>query len=160
TLNDDSEEVISILLSGLPDGFLVYTGADHESAVLARNAGGAGGTNTWVISDAHGSLPAYVAILPPQYWSGELAGLKLTVESGERTVSERKTDEQAIEPTTIHAVANGIKRTPTATFDAENSIISMNLNASMSDVGSNAADDSSTETTTLQITGLGEYASF
>src|SRR3546814_9894580 len=66
TLNDDdgSEDIVSILLSGLPDGFLVYTGANAGSATLARNAGGTDGSNTWLVYP-DGTLPAYVGIIPP-----------------------------------------------------------------------------------------------
>src|SRR5690606_23718359 len=91
-LNDDdgSEQITSILLSNLPDGFLVFTGTgpgDAAASDMADNAGG-DGTNTWVLAGEGEALPPYIAILPPQYWSGTLSGLKLIVTSGEKTLDE------------------------------------------------------------------------
>ena len=164
TLNDadGSESYGAILLSNVPVGFLVYVGDDASSATLASNAGGDGTSNTWVLSES-GGLPAYVAILPPTYWSGTVSGLELTVTSGENSLSPvTLTETQALGDLIVNAVANGVDLTPTSTFGNENSIIPLNLNASMHDpAAANASQvDSSTETTTIQLTGLGEYASF
>ncbi|MCK9507104.1 MAG: VCBS domain-containing protein [Pigmentiphaga sp.] len=162
--NDTSEKIESILLGNLPDGFLVFVGNDAASAELASNAGseGPGGMNTWVLSD-NGVLPPYVAILPPQYWSGTLNGLTLIVESGETALNEKRVDTATLEPVTITPVADGIVITPTATFGSENGIVPLNLNSAMrdtADAGTVLAPDSSRETVTIQITGLGEHASF
>jgi len=164
----DSETIHSILLANVPDGFLVFIGDDADSAVLASNAGGSGGLNTWVISGADGSLPSYVAILPPQYWSGTLNGLNLIVESGETALDESRVDEAQLADVIITPVANGIVITTTTTFGRENGVIPLNLNSAMRDMvdasvkdgATTVAQDDSLETTTLRLTGLGEHASF
>ncbi|MEN5144550.1 VCBS domain-containing protein [Brevundimonas diminuta] len=161
---DGSESIQSILLAGVPVGFLLYVGdsaGDATLAAQASNAGGDGVTNTWVLS-ADGSMPAYVAILPAPYWSGTLDNLALVVESGEASLEETRVDTVPLETLTVEAVANGVVFDPTLSFGAEGRIISLNLNASMADAAAaNAAvADGSIETTTLQITGLGQYAAF
>ncbi|WP_455230460.1 VCBS domain-containing protein [Geopseudomonas aromaticivorans] len=172
TLNDTdgSEEIIAILLANLPDGFQVYTGtsaSDASQAEMADNAGGEA-TNTWVISDEDGKLPQYIGILPPQYWSGTLNGLSLLVESGEKSLPVKRMDDAPLASVTINPVANGITLTATTTFGSENRIIPLNLNSSMADMidatvkfgETVVAEDTSQETTTLQLTGLGDHASF
>ncbi|MFC4298941.1 Ig-like domain-containing protein [Castellaniella hirudinis] len=169
--NDGSEKIISVLLSNLPDGFLVFTGADPGSAAQAANAGGDGTHNTWVIPlNPDGSLPAYIGILPPPHWSGTLADLKLVVESGETALSGTKIETTDLADVTIIPVADGVDLAPTNSFGAENTLIKLNLNATMQDPNDatvkNAdgtvviAADGSAETTTLRLTGLGEHASF
>ncbi|RKG31655.1 hypothetical protein D7V21_13335, partial [Acinetobacter guerrae] len=156
---DGSESYKAILLSNLPVGFLVYVGNDAASATLASNAGGDGTTNTWVLSES-GGLPAYVAILPPIHWSGTVENLQLVVTSGESTLSPL-TETKDIGDLVVNAVANGVDIKPTQTFGKENEIIPLNLNASMHDpIASEVANDSSTETMTIKLTGLGQYASF
>uniref|UniRef100_UPI00273E4058 VCBS domain-containing protein n=1 Tax=Roseovarius sp. MMSF_3281 TaxID=3046694 RepID=UPI00273E4058 len=163
---DGSEEILTVLLSNLPEGFLLYTGAsasDANLAELAVNAGGAGGVNTWVLADGGASLPPYVGILPPQNWSGTLDDLELAVTSGETALSETRVDVLPIGDVTVTPVANGLTLTGTNSFGREGSIVALNLNASMVDsegASVTAAPDESTETTTLEITGLGEFASF
>src|SRR5690606_27201260 len=82
-LNDSAtEKVDTILLSNLPNGFLVYIGEDAasaEEASMANNAGG-DGTNTWLLGD---KMPNYIGILPPKNWSGTIEGIEFTVISGE-----------------------------------------------------------------------------
>ena len=61
----------------------------------------------------------------------------------------------------VNAVANGVDIKPTQTFGKKNEIIPLTLNASMHDQKVSAvANDSSTETMTIKLTGLGQYASF
>ena len=157
--SDGSESYGAILLSDVPNGFLVYVGNDAASATLARNAGGDGTTNTWVLSES-GGLPAYVAILPPIHWSGTVENLQLVVTSGESSLSPL-TETKDIGDLVVNAVANGVDIKPTLTFGKENEIIPLNLNASMHDPKvSEVANDSSTETMTIKLTGLGQYASF
>ena len=161
SLNDSngSESYGAILLSDVPNGFLVYVGNDAASATLASNAGGDGTTNTWVLSES-GGLPAYVAILPPIHWSGTVENLQLVVTSGESSLSPL-TETKDIGDLVVNAVANGVDIKPTLTFGKENEIIPLNLNASMHDPKvSEVANDSSTETMTIKLTGLGQYASF
>ena len=157
--SDGSESYGAILLSDVPNGFLVYVGNDAVSATLASNAGGDGTTNTWVLSES-GRLPAYVAILPPIHWSGTVGNLQLVVTSGESSLSPL-TETKDIGDLVVNAVANGVDIKPTLTFGKENEIIPLNLNASMHDPKvSEVANDSSTETMTIKLTGLGQYASF
>ena len=157
--SDGSESYGAILLSDVPNGFLVYVGIDAASATLASNAGGDGTTNTWVLSES-GGLPAYVAILPPIHWSGTVGNLQLVVTSGESSLSPL-TETKGIGDLVVNAVANGVDIKPTLTFGKENEIIPLNLNASMHDPKvSEVANDNSTETMTIKLTGLGQYASF
>ncbi|WP_114953922.1 Ig-like domain-containing protein [Sphingosinicella terrae] len=158
--DDGSEAIKSVLLSNLPNGFLVYVGSSAETAALASNAGG---DNTWVISNPDGSLPAYIAIVPPQHWSGTLDDLVVNVESGESVFSEGLIQSFELGDVTIEAVANGIDLTATNTFGPENSVIALNLNASMADPADASvpgAADASQEQATVKLTGLGEFASF
>ncbi len=162
--NDGSEMIQSVLLSGLPVGFLLYVGTSPDDATLATqasNAGGDGTSNTWVLS-GDGTLPAYVAILPPTNWSGTLDGLALVVESGETSLSEARVDSVALETVIVEAVANGLTIDPTISFGTEGHVIDLNLNAAMADAIAAAATlaDASIETTTLQIAGLGAHAAF
>ena len=164
TDDDGSETIQSILLSGVPVGFLLYVGTSAGDATLAAqasNAGGDGTTNTWVLSES-GDLPAYVAILPSTNWSGTLDSLSLVVESGETSLSTSRVDTVPLETVTVTAIANGLTIDPTISFGTEGRIIDLNLNAAMIDdaAASAAVADGSIETTTLQITGLGEYAAF
>ena len=157
--SDGSESYGAILLSNVPNGFLVYVGNDAASATLASNAGGDGTTNTWVLSES-GGLPDYVAILPPIHWSGTVENLRLVVTSGESSLSPL-TETKDIGDLVVNAVANGVDIKPTQTFGKENEIIPLTLNASMHDPKvSEVANDSSTETMTIKLTGLGQYASF
>lgn len=161
SLNDSegSESYGAIVLSDVPNGFLVYVGNDAASATLASNAGGDGTTNTWVLSES-GGLPAYVAILSPIHWSGTVENLQLVVTSGESSLSPL-TETKDIGDLVVNAVANGVDIKPTQTFGKENEIIPLTLNASMHDPKVSAvANDSSTETMTIKLTGLGQYASF
>ena len=161
--NDGSESIHSILLAGVPVGFLIYVGTDAGNATLAQqssNAGGDGITNTWVLS-TDGVLPAYVAILPARHWSGELSDLSLVVESGENSLSTVRVDSVVLGAVTVVAVPDGLSIEPTVSFGTEGQLIEMNLNASMLDpVASMVQGDDSSETTTLQITGMGEHAAF
>ncbi|MDT0231599.1 DUF5801 repeats-in-toxin domain-containing protein [Acinetobacter sp. RRD8] len=160
--SDGSESYGAILLSNVPNGFLVYVGNNVDSATpatLASNAGGDGTTNTWVLSES-GGLPAYVAILPPIHWSGTVENLQLVVTSGESSLSPL-TETKDIGDLVVNAVANGVDIKPTQSFGKENEIIPLTLNASMHDPKvSEVANDSSTETMTIKLTGLGQYASF
>ncbi|MBO1907986.1 tandem-95 repeat protein [Microvirga sp. 3-52] len=162
--NDGSETIRSIMLSGVPVGFLLYVGDTAGDATLltqASNAGGDGTTNTWVLS-TDGTLPAYVAILPATNWSGTLDDLLLVVESGENSLSPTRVDTVPLGPVTVDPFANGLTIDPTLSFGTEGRVIDLNLNAAMDDptAATAAVVDGSTETTTLQITGLGEHAAF
>ena len=167
-LNDDdgSEAILTVLLSNLPEGFLLYTGTDADDASLASmatNAGGTGGLNTWVLTSDGNPLPPYIGILPPKNWSGTLDNLELSVASGETTLSDTRVDVLQLGDVTVTPVADGVTLNPTNSFGLEGTIVPLNLNASMvdfEDASVTAASDVSTETVTLQLQGLGEHASF
>jgi hypothetical protein len=164
--DDGSEEILTVLLSNLPEGFLVYVGdteADASAASMTTNAGGTGDVNTWVLTSGGADLPAYVGILPPKNWSGTLEDLELIVTSGETALSETRVDTLELGDITVTPVANGITLSPTNSFGTEGEIIPLNLNAAMEDSEEAvvaAVPDASLETTTLQLQGLGEYAAF
>ncbi|MFN4156230.1 MAG: VCBS domain-containing protein [Paracoccaceae bacterium] len=171
--NDGSETIRSILLSNLPEGFIVFTGtsvSDVSLARLASNAGRSGDTNTWVLAADGAALPAYVAILPPVNWSGTLPGgdgagngLTLIVTSGETALPTPQVQAIPMGPVIVNPVANGLTLDTTNAFGTEGRIIPLNLNASMNDAHDASvpsAPDASQETTTLQITGLGPFAAF
>ncbi len=158
---DGSESVGTILLNGLPNGFLVYVGssaADATLASLGSNAGAsADGSNTWLLGE--GELPAYIGIMPPAHWSGTLDELRLIVNSQEAALSQVAATEREFS-LTVEAVAEGLELTPTPSFGAEGDIIKLNLNTEMNDIVQAGADDSSVETITLQFKGMGEHAAF
>ncbi|HEY4547687.1 MAG TPA: Ig-like domain-containing protein [Pedomonas sp.] len=156
---DGSENIQFILLSNVPNGFLVYVGDSAETATLASNAG----SDTWVISKPDGSLPAYVAIVPPEHWSGTLENLSVMVASRESAFREGMLQQFDLADVVINPVADGVELAPTSSFGPENQVIRLNLNASMADAADASvpgAIDANQETTTLKLTGLGEFASF
>ena len=149
---DGSESTISAILSNVPLGHLVIVGADAGSAAMADNLGDDGSVNSWSLPlDASGQLPAYVAILPPENWSGTIESIALTVYSGESSLEP--TDDKATFNVEVVPVADGVNLHPTLTFGTEGSPIPLNLNATM-------IDSDGSETVTLSVTGLGPYAAF
>jgi hypothetical protein len=167
--NDGSEEIGSVLLKDLPNGFLVYTGSNAASAVLADNIGGNGTSNTWLLGvDA---VPQYVGILPPENWSGTVADLAIVVNSKEAEFDSMLGTEHDFS-LTVDAVANDVSINPTPSFGNEGEIITFNFNAEMQDLqevilneapansGVGNPADASVETVTLQLKGLGEHSSF
>ncbi|MDO6440732.1 immunoglobulin-like domain-containing protein [Marinobacter sp. 2_MG-2023] len=158
--SDDSEALGAVLLSNVPNGFLVYVGDSAESATeaaLSNNAGGDGTTNTWLLGN--GEIPAYIGIMPPQYWSGTVSGLKLQVTSSEDALSTEEVSEQTFN-LTVGAQADGLTLAPTPSFGEEGDIIPLNLNHELKDPGSAGSGDESTETLTLEFSGMGEHAAF
>ncbi len=163
-LNDSGELIKAIMLTGVPVGFLLYTGTSAADATLAgqaTNAGGNQSTNTWILAQ-NGNLPAFIAILPPAHWSGTISDLQIVVASGESQLADTAYDSS--EPFTLTVVSrpNGLTIDPTNSFGVEGQPILLNLNAAMVDnVAAEApVADSSVETTTLEIKGLGEHAAF
>lgn len=163
--NDGSESLRTIMLSGVPTGFLIYVGETEATARLASkgsNAGGSDANNIWILS-TDGVLPNYVSILPPVHWSGTLTDLTAIVTSGEKTgLAETKTESLALGEVTVTPQANGLTITPTRSFGAEGQIIKLNLNPAMVDQlpAKAGVADSSTELAALTITGLGPLAAF
>ena len=162
--SDGSEDFVATLLSNVPEGFLVFAGADQASATPGQNAGGNGTTNTWILAGEGETLPAYVAVLPPVNWSGTLTGLQLVVTSGETTLEEARSDTFAVGDVTMTPVANGATVLDSSAFGTEGEIVGLNLAVSINDpqsaTTSLAAPDENTETATLVLTGLGANTSF
>lgn len=147
---DGSEEVVAVLLQNLPADFLVYTSSDVNGvgAVLANNAG----NNEWSIPTNAGQLPVYIAVLPPINWSGSVNGVTLTALTGEKELFYVDTTQDSFD-LTVDPIADGLTINPTDSFGTEGQIIDINLNV-------NKEDDDGSETVTLTLEGLGEYASF
>ena len=117
---------------------------------MAANLGGEGSVNSWSLPlDASGQLPAYVAILPPENWSGTIENIALTVYSGESSLEP--TADTATFDLEVIPVADGVNLHPTLTFGTEGSPIPLNLNATMID-----SDGSET----VPSRKLGQYAAF
>lgn len=155
-LVDAKEGLSAVMLDGVPVGFLVYV-----NGVLATNAGGDGTTNIWVLKEDGLLATDEVAVLPPSYWSGTVTGMNLLVESGETTL-ENQVQTFQLGTLEVTPVANGLTINPTRSFGTEGQIIALRLNATMEDPAEvvAAVADGSTETTTVQLTGLGAHASF
>ncbi|MCV6621785.1 MAG: hypothetical protein OIF51_08535, partial [Cellvibrionaceae bacterium] len=149
--NDGSEIVDAVILSGLPDGFIVKYGADAGSAQIANNTGDNGNNNSWAIPAIANNLPAYIAILPPENWSGSLSNLQVGVlsrEQGLTPILSTANFELIVDP-----VADGLSIAPATSFGNEGEIIPLQLNPSL-------LDTDGSETVTLTLTGLGEFAAF
>ena len=161
---DGSEAFASILLADVPEGFVVYVGADQAGAAPATNAGGDGTVNTWILSGSGEELPAYVAILPPQHYSGTISGISLVATSGETVLDESRSDTVPLGDVTVTPVADGAEVAATSTFGTSGRITPLNLNVALVDAAdattSPAAPDASQETATVTLTGLGEFVAF
>jgi VCBS repeat-containing protein len=144
---DASEAIASVVLSNVPDGFLVFCGADAASAALASDLGG----GSWGLALSGGVLPAYVALQPLENWSGTLSDLHVEVWSGESSLDPVSTSATA--QVTVAGVADGITFQPTLSFGTEGHIVALNLNSTMHDTDGS-------ETATLAIHGLGAHAAF
>ncbi len=150
TMIDSSEQITSLFIDGVPNGFLVYAG---DTSTLAQNAGDNGsGKNTWSIPVNAGDVPD-VWIKAPQNWSGTLSGLTLKTyvnDSGSTVLNENSFS------ITVNSVADAITIDPTRSFNDEYNWTDINLNANMVDLdgsetmsivfnakaGSDALDDS------------------
>jgi len=158
--SDGSESIGTALLSNVPDGFLVFVGDSAENATeakLSNNAGGDGSTNTWLLGN--GEIPAYIGIMAPQYWSGTVSHLKLQVTSGEDVLAGETVTEKTFN-LTVNPQADGLTLAPTPSFGEEGDIVPLNLNHELKDPDSVGAGDASTETLTLEFSGMGENAAF
>ena len=145
-LADPSEVLASITLSNVPDGVLVFTGNGAPGA-LAINLGG----GNWGLPLVGGVVPSYIALQPPVNWSGTISGLQVGVWSGEPGLDPALTT--ASLDVTVNGVADGIGLTPTLSFGNEGQIAALNLNSVM-------PDSDGSETATLTVKGLGQYAAF
>ena len=146
TLVDAGERVQSITLSHVPDGFQVYYG-NGAPGTAAINMGG----GVWSIPASAGSVPAYIALLPPPNWSGVVSGITAEVWSGETGLDQ--TVNSANFDVTFNGVADGILISPTLSFGNEGQIAPFNLNSAMPDMDGS-------ETAIITVKGLGNFAAF
>ena len=154
---DGSEQIHTAILENLPNGFLVYYTDANGALVQAVNTG-----SSWSIPVDGGKLPV-ISIQAPQNWSGTVENLALRVLSGESSDSGHQQVSSATFQLEVAARADGFETdTPVVeqSFGREGDIIALNLNLAMKDRQSAGAGDSSLETVTLTLTGLGEHASF
>ena len=137
---DGSETLQTLILDGVPDGFLVYIG-NTGSETLAQNAGeNTDGDNTWNI-DISSGIPK-VWIVAPEYWSGTVADMKV-ISYVDDSGSLQRTE--TVFSMTVSAVASSIAIAPTKTFADNYDWTDININASMTDL-----DGSETMTLTLE----------
>ncbi|MCD8162557.1 MAG: hypothetical protein LUE09_03730 [Synergistaceae bacterium] len=127
---DGSEHIIAAKISGLPNGYLLVAG---EDAAHATYSGMNMGNGTWSIPlNEDGSLPKYIAVVPPsgKYDSFEL---KLTVTSGEDSLSSTKVDNLDFN-FVIKPVADGIDiKTTEAIRVAGSDKVAINLSPTVHD---------------------------
>ena len=142
-LTDSSESIKSIVLNHVPEGFLVYVHDASGATVLATDLG----HGVWAL----GTDTSFVGLMPPRNWSGTVDDLTVGVWSGESLLESGLST--ASTDITVNGLADGIKFTPTLSFGTEGQVTSLNLNSVM-------ADSDGSETATLTIHGLGEYAAF
>jgi len=158
---DSSELLTSVSLDKIPNGFLVYYGADEASAVMAQNIGTNGtmtmqmsygvdetvNYNLWNIPLDNGAMPAYIGIKAPANWSGVIPNVEFHAVDDSGDVSTNPFD------ITVTPVVDDITISPTQTFGDAGEDIALKLNA-------NAVDLDGSETVTLTLKGLGADASF
>ena len=147
TLRDSGEQIQSVTLAQVPDGFQVIYGSDALHSAVAINMGG----GVWSVSASSGSVPAYIALVPPPNWSGTVSGVTAEVWSGEAGLDQ--TANSASFDVTINGVADGILISPTLSFGNEGQVVSLNLNSAMPDMDGS-------ETAIITVNGLGGFAAF
>jgi hypothetical protein len=153
-LPDADEQLVTAFIEGLPKDFTLYYGnqPDGTDAVLASNAGGTGGGNTWMIPVSGNTLPAYIAIQAPAHWSGTLDDLTLYLVSGE--AGNEPTTWPVEFDLTVEPKADAIQLGPTLSFGIAGDVIPLNLNAAMKDPVAVSASDGHHEVVTLQLSGF------
>lgn len=158
-LTDPSESIGSLTLDKIPNGFLIFYGADANNLSMATNIGQSEtyqGTfelnpngdselvnfNQWLIPLDNGQIPQEIWIQAPQNWSGDLNEVLLnlfSVNDGSQTSNENYQFDVTYNP-----AADGLTIDPTLTFGVAYNWIDIKLNANMIDV-----DGSETMTLTL-----------
>jgi len=158
-LVDPTEELSSLVLEGVPNGYLVYVGATG-SQVLANNLGDDGsGNNSWSI-DVTGSVPQIwlrapediggVSSTPPTANWSLVDSIKIT--TGVTDMGEQIFSTQDVS-LTINAVADDISINAQNASGKEGDDISMVLNALVKDTDGS-------EKLVITLTGLGAFAVF
>ena len=162
TGSDSSEKLSSVSISDVPDGFVLYYGANAGSAGIAQNLGTDGSTtsiemtyghpenvdvNTWNIPLSGGALPTYIGLKAPENWSGTIPTIQVNNIDTDGNSSSDGLD------VTIAPVVDTLTLNTTNSFGNEGADIPLNLNA-------NVVDLDGSETVKLELTGLGANASF
>ena len=159
--SDSSETLTSISLDKVPDGFLVYYGADAGSAVLAQNIGDNGTVsiqitygvdevvvaNLWNVPLDNGAIPAYIGIKPPENWSGTIPTMKVNIIDANGVTTQNDLN------VTVNSVVDTLTLNTTKTFGAEGDDIELKLNVNVQDLDGS-------EVVKLELTGLGTDAGF
>jgi len=147
---DGSESLTTLILDDIPNGFLVYVGADGAQQ-LATNAGDnasittfdLSGTavnyNSWSI-DISGGVPQ-VWIVAPEYWSGSVVDMKVVTYINDSNSVQRTVTNFTL---VVAALASSITIDPTKTFANNYDWAELNINANMTDL-----DGSETMSVTL-----------
>ncbi len=144
---DGSESIISAKLTGVPEGYLVYAGAD-ASAPMASNIG----NETWSIPLNGNELPDYIAVKAPENKSGTHT-VNLKIYSGEEGETPMETTQAFT--LTVNPVADGVTINPTNSVGVANNDVAVNLNPTMTDI-----DGSETATITLAGFSVGNNVTF
>ncbi|MBS9782834.1 MAG: hypothetical protein KGV43_03440, partial [Arcobacter sp.] len=144
TIPDSSEEITNMVIKGIPNGYLVFYGANATSATQADNLGG----EAWSMGYAQGSK---IFIKPPENKSDDITGVTIEIisDGGKTGVTTPAFD------ITINPIADGLEMSPTKTFGSVGEDVSINLNANMIDI-----DGSESVTLTFKGFGVGENISF
>ena len=162
--SDSSEQLSSVSLDKIPDGFLVYysTNADGSGAVVAQNTGVNGQMtmqmtygvdesvdyNLWNIPLNNNEIPAYIAIKAPENWSGTIPDVIFHAADASGDITTNAFD------VVINPVIDTLTLNTTKTFGDEGEDIALNLNANVDDLDGS-------ESVTLTLSGFGdEFASF
>ncbi len=148
-LTDPSESIGSMTLDKIPNGFLIFYGADPNNLTMATNIGQSDaytGTfelnpngdseqvnfNQWLVPLDNGQIPQEIWIQAPQNWSGNLDEVLLNLfglSDGNQT-----TNEDYDFDVTFNPVADGLTIDPTLTFGDAFDWVDLKLNANMVDV--------------------------
>lgn len=144
----DSEEVVSVIVKGLPKGWLLKTGDDAGSSSLAKNVGIDGDGNViWSVPLVNGQIPSFIGAVPPENWSGTLDDkVSITINSREKGADTLRSDVKEFD-VVVTPVADGIDINPTLSFGKGGELVDVRLNANMLDVDGS-------EKATLQFKGL------
>ena len=156
--SDGSEVIQSLILDGVPDGFLVYFG-DASSRAIAQNSGdnGSGSTfdlsgvavgyNAWNVPVTGSGTAPKIWIKAPQDWSGEVTNINFITVVKDGGALLTKTTSFDLQVT---AVASSVTINPTQMLESAYNWASVNLNANMTDLDGS-------ETLTISLTAASGY---
>ncbi len=158
TLVDPTEELSSILIQGVPNGYLVFYGDSHEHSASVTDVD-ANGNSTFSIDVSSGTVPK-IWILPPENIGG-VSSLSLPhytilnsleVAMGVDDMGSIIYDTKSVF-VNISAVADSVTINPGNVVGVEGEDIALNINATV-------VDTDGSESLTITLTGLGDDAVF